>query len=209
VPPALEGGAAIAVYEPSREREVTDLQDRRDREILDRVAGGGEEAFAELYRRYAPASSGLAHRVLRDPSLAEEVVQEVFLAVWKSASSFDSARGSVRSWLLSQVHHRAVDAVRREDAQRRRTARQAVAGAEDHLENVVEEEWMASRRREVRATLESLSSEQRQVLELAYFGGLTQTQIASRIGVPLGTVKSRTLAGMNALRRALARSEER
>lgn len=147
--------------------------------------------------------------MLQDPSLAEEVVQEVFLSVWRAASSYDPARGSVRSWLLSQVHHRAVDAVRREDAQRRRTIRHGAGGGEDRLEDVIEEEWMASRRLQVRSTLESLSSEQRQVLELAYFDGLTQVQIASAIDVPLGTVKSRTLAGMHALRRALARSEER
>ena len=195
---------AITTGEPERLSGVTDLQDRRDRELIGRIASGDAGSFRDLYRRYAPSAAGLAFRVIGDGVLSEEVTQEVFLAVWRSASAYDPARGSVRSWILTQVHHRAVDLVRHEDAERKRPMRTPAPLPSDPTEDVVEDVWLRARRGDVRSALIALSDEQRQVLELAYFGGLTQPQIAARIGIPLGTVKSRTLAAMLKMRDALA-----
>ncbi len=101
---------------------TADLSEARDRDLIRRVGEGDEEAFRGLFRRYAPTAQALARRVARQPSLAEEIVQEAFLAVWRNPDRYDPQLGTVRSWLLGLVHHRAVDAVRREEAQRRRAA---------------------------------------------------------------------------------------
>ena len=171
---------------------------------MERASAGDRSAFSELYRRYASSAFGLAIRILGEQTLAEEVLQEVFLSVWRRAASYDPARGSVRSWVFAQIHHRSVDVVRREEAERRRSettvAREAV---EDDLEEVIEEGWLKARRDQVRSALNVLSPEQRQMIELAYYRGLTQSQVASESGVPLGTVKSRTLAAMRRMRDVL------
>jgi len=177
-----------------------------DRELLRRLGAGDEEAFRGLFRRYGPSAVALARRVARQPFLAEEIVQEAFLAVWRNPHGYEEGRGSVRTWLMGMVHHRAVDAVRREEAQRRRA--EDVAGAsieevEDPAEQVIEEVDLPRERRAVRAALGELPEEQRQVIELMYFGGLSQSTIAERLSLPLGTVKSRTLLGMRRLRTAL------
>jgi RNA polymerase sigma-70 factor (ECF subfamily) len=183
--------------------QVSDLQDRRDKDLVAGTAAGDRSAFTELYRRYSPSAFGLALRILGEPAMAEEVLQEVFLSVWRRATAYDPARGSVRSWLFAQIHHRAVDAVRREEAERRRSHVNTEPDAHDGMDDVIEEGWLASRRGQVREAIESLAPEQRRVIELAYFQGLTQTQVAGETGVPLGTVKSRTLAAMRRLRDAL------
>jgi len=177
-----------------------------DRELLRRLGAGDEEAFRGLFQRYGPSALALARRVARQPFLAEEIVQEAFLAVWRNPHGYEEGRGSVRTWLMGMVHHRAVDAVRREEAQRRRA--EDVAGAsieevEDPAEQVIEEVDLPRERRAVRAALGELPEEQRQVIELMYFGGLSQSTIAERLSLPLGTVKSRTLLGMRRLRTAL------
>lgn len=184
---------------------ISDLQDRRDRDLIDRVSGGDHAAFSELYRRYASSAFGLANRILGDQTMAEEVLQEVFLSVWRRAGAFDPARGSVRSWLFAQIHHRSVDVVRREEAERRRSrATVEPEATEEDVEGVIEESWLSARREHVKSALTSLPPEQRRVIELAYYSGMTQTQVADAMGVPLGTVKSRTLAAMRRLRSALA-----
>jgi RNA polymerase sigma factor (sigma-70 family) len=184
---------------------VSDLQDRRDRDLIDRVSGGDHAAFSELYRRYSPSAFGLANRILGDQTMAVEVLQEVFLSVWRRAGAFDPARGSVRSWLFAQIHHRSVDVVRREEAERRRSrATMEPEATEEDVENVIEEGWLSARREHVKSALTSLPPDQRRVIELAYYNGLTQTQVADAMGVPLGTVKSRTLAAMRRLRSVLA-----
>ena len=167
---------------------------------MGRIAEGHSDGFRDLYSRYASTAAGLAYRVIGDQVLAEEVVQEVFLSVWRSAS----ARGSVRSWLLTQVHHRAVDVIRREDAERRRSLRQPDLIQADPTEDVVEDEWLRGRRADIRVALRTISDDQRQVLHLAYFDGLTQSQVAEKLGIPLGTVKSRTLSAMLKLREVLS-----
>lgn len=171
------------------------MQDRKDRELMAEVVVGSEPAFADLFRRYGPVANGLAVRVLGDPALAEEVLQEVFLSVWRGARNYGRARGSVRAWILAQVHHRAVDVVRREEATRRRLSRQAVLPNAE-IDDVIEQSWIATPCAQVRRSLSSLSNDQRRVLELAYYGGMTQTQIAEQENIPLGTVKSRTLSAV-------------
>jgi RNA polymerase sigma-70 factor (ECF subfamily) len=171
-----------------------------------RISAGDRDAFDELFRRYAGPAYGLALRVTVQEALAQEVVQDAFLALWRAPEAYDPSRGPFRTFFLSLVHHRAVDTVRREERLRRRTDRasnlEPVRG-EDVAEDVVEGTYLDVRRKEVRDALDVLPPEQRQVIELAYFGGLTQTAIAERMGIPVGTVKTRTLAAMRKMRRAL------
>jgi RNA polymerase sigma-70 factor, ECF subfamily len=185
---------------------VHSLEDARDRDLIRRVVEGEEEAFRSIFRRYGPIAKALAVRVVRQPFMAEEIVQEAFLSLWRNPEAYREERGTVRAWLLSTVHHRAVDMVRREEAERRRS--QAVALSEDSVvdvaEVIVEEAHIAEARSRVRAALEDIPVEQRRVLELMYFGAKTQAQIADELGLPLGTVKSRTLLGMRRLRTALS-----
>ena len=189
---------------------VDELAAARDLDLMRRISEADEEAFRTLFRRHAPTAAALAVRIVRQRFIAEEIVQEAFLAVWRAPAAFDPSRGSVRSWLLGLVHHRAVDAVRREEAQRRR-AETAVAEAVivdgDPAPLVVEEAALPQERDAVRAALGDLPHDQRRVIELMYFEGKTQTQISAELSLPLGTVKSRTLLGMRKLRAALVGME--
>lgn len=189
---------------------VTDLADVRDRELLRRISEGEEAAFRDLFHRYAPVAIALALRVVRQRGLAEEVVQEVFLSLWLTAERFDETRGSARAWLMGMVRNRAVDAVRREQTQRRRAdelATNDVIVVADPADEVIHQLDLPAERRALRGALDDLPPDQRRVLELMYFGGLSQSQVAERLSVPLGTVKSRTLLGMRRLRGVLARLE--
>jgi RNA polymerase sigma-70 factor (ECF subfamily) len=188
------------------------LQDgREDLELHRRVTARDRDAFDELYRRYGGAAYGVALRVTAQDLIAQEVVQEAFLALWRAPEAFDPARGAFRTFFLSLVHHRAVDAVRREERLRRRTERvsnlEPVLG-EDPAEDVVEDAYLGVRRKEVREALAILPADQRRVLDMAYFEGKTQVAIAEELGIPVGTVKTRTLAAMRKLRAALAREDE-
>ena len=176
-----------------------------DVELVRRIAQKDPGALEALYRRYAPAAYGLAMRVLRQPALAEEVLQDAFLAVWTAPDAYDASRGSFRMFLFSLVHHRAVDAVRREERLRAREQRAnpPPPPVEDVMETVVEEAELADRRRSVRGALATLPEEQRRLLELMYFRGWTQSRIAEEERIPLGTVKSRVFAAMRRLREAL------
>ncbi len=176
-----------------------------DAELLRRVADKDPGAFETIYRRYGPGAYGLAMRVLRQRALAEEVVHESFLAVWTAPDAYDPSRGTFRMFLFSLVHHRAVDAVRREERLRSREQRANPPPVpdEDVMETVVEEADLADRRRRVRDALGELPEEQRRLLELMYFRGWTQSRIAIEEGIPLGTVKSRVFSAMRRLREAL------
>lgn len=180
-----------------------EMTDARDRDLLRRISGGDRDSFRRLFARYAPTAMALAQRVVRQAHLAEETVQEAFLAVWRNPGGYDPDRGSVRAWLMSTVHHRAVDAVRREEAQRRR-ADQAIADApgivEDPADAIVDELDLPEERSQVRQAMGTLPAEQRRVIELMYFEGLSQSRIAEKLELPLGTVKSRTLLAMRRLR---------
>lgn len=184
--------------------------DRPDLELHRRLATGGREAFEELYRRHSAAAYGLARRVTAQDALAQDVVADSFLALWRAPEAYDPARGPFRTFFLSLVHHRAVDTVRREERLRRRAERVSnleLRTGEDVAEGVVEDAYVSERRKEVRDALETLPPEQRRVVELAYFGGYTQARIAVELGIPVGTVKTRTLAAMRKLRRALYRED--
>lgn len=181
---------------------MIDLTEARDRDLVERIREGDDEAFRALFARYAPAAMALAKRIVRQAHLAEEIVQDAFLAVWRAPGGYDGARGSVRSWLMGTVHHRAVDMVRREEAHRRRADAVADLREEqpDHADDVATELDRPKERELVRSALDLLPPEQRTVIELMYFAGMSQSQIADRTGLPLGTVKSRTLLGMRRLR---------
>jgi RNA polymerase sigma-70 factor, ECF subfamily len=183
-------------------RRVTGLEERRDHRLIRKIARADESGLADLLRQYGPAALGLATRILGDQTLAEDVLQDVFLSIWRRPDRYDEARGSVRTWLLTQVHHRAVDIVRREEAERRRRSTPGVPT--DVIDDIVEDAWMAARAQRMRTALRSLPTEQRDMITLAYYEGLTQTEVSARAGVPLGTVKSRTLTAMRRLRAALS-----
>ena len=171
-----------------------------DAELLARVDAGDEAALAAVYARYGSACYGLARRILDDVQLAEDVVQQVFLALWQK-QGYDPARGAVSTWLLSITHHKSVDMLRRES--RRRTKlldEQVLFERELDAPGPADQTWTRIRAESTRAALRQLSAEHREVLLLAYYGGYTQREIAEMTGIPLGTVKTRTMAGMNRLR---------
>jgi RNA polymerase sigma factor (sigma-70 family) len=197
-------------YLRSEPVEAIDLAEARDRELVLGIRRRDEDAFRGLFGRYAPSAKALAMRVVRQSHLAEEIVQEAFMALWRNPDAYDQHRGSVKSWLMGMVHHRAVDLVRREESYRRRaerTAHHAMDEQSDHADDVVEQLGLPEERRRVRAALEELPEAQRTVLERMYFDGRSQSQIAEETGLPLGTVKSRTLLGMRRLRAALAQED--
>lgn len=173
---------------------------RTDDELLAGVANGDATALAELFDRHGRVAYGLALRVVRDADLAEDVVQEAFLSVWRSAHAFDPRRSSGRSWLLVLVHRRAVDVVR---FRARRAAERLPEGDGAAATPAAEAAELAWERSRVTSALAQLPERERRVLELAYYGGLTQAQIAARLGVALGTVKSRTFSALVRLRRLL------
>ncbi len=188
------------------------MQDRdlEDLELHGRLLGGDRGAFDELYRRYSPAAYGLASRLTAQKILAQDVVHDAFMAIWRAPEAFDPARGSFRTFFLALVHHRAVDTIRREERLRKRTEKAAnlePVHDEDVAEDVVDEAYMAGRRKEVREALRTLPDIQRQVLEMAYLDGKTQVVIASELGIPVGTVKTRTLAAMRKLRTLLSQED--
>lgn len=177
-----------------------------DEQLMARVADLDPAAIEALYERYSSMAFGLASRITGDPALAEDVVQDAFLGVWRSASRYAESRASARTWVLAIVHHRAIDALRR----RRPTVELPGPDAAIPRSLVVDDAWplVAGRldRDAIGAALATLPDVQREAIELAYFGGLTQPEIAERIGAPLGTVKSRVRLGLLALREALVRS---
>ena len=205
-------GACVLEAVALVEREpmvVGNVDEARDHDLVRRVADGDEDAFRQLFRRYGPQANGLAQRIVRQAHMAEEIVQEAFLALWRSPGSYREDRGSFRAWLMSTVHHRAVDMIRREEAYRRRSESTEVPEViEDVGQRVAEETDVAESRARIRSALESIPPEQREVLELMYYGGKSQTAIADQLGLPLGTVKSRTLLGMRRLRGLLIRTGE-
>ena len=173
-----------------------------DEALVALVARGDEDALAELYDRVGRVAYGLALRVLRDERHAEDAVQEAFLQVWRSAATFRAERAKASTWILTLVHRRAVDLVRREER------RQADPLTDDSPAGVAPEEteeaaWLRFERERVQAALKQLPDVQREALELAYYGGFSQSELAERLGVPLGTIKSRMFAGLARLRELL------
>jgi RNA polymerase sigma factor (sigma-70 family) len=178
-------------------RELAHLSD----EALVLLAASSQQgALAELYDRYGRPAYGLALRILRDEALAEDAVQDAFLAIWRTASRFVPERGKASTWILTLVHRRAVDLVRREERRRADTLENAPepsGGAVD------EEAWLRLQRERVQDALRRLPDQQREAIELAYYGGFTQAELAERLGQPLGTIKSRMFMGLARLRELL------
>ena len=172
-----------------------------DSQLVALVADGDAIALEALYDRYGTAAYSLALRILTDQRLAEDVVQEVFLSLWRDARRFDPARGTVATYLLSMTHHRSVDAVRKEEHLRRRHgADETVPPPAEQTSTPEDEVDVAERRGQIRAALAGLPQAQREALLLAYFGGYTQREIASLAGIPLEMVKTRMVAGMRRLK---------
>ncbi len=179
-----------------------------DLELLQAVTTGDDAAFMALYDRYNRIAFGLAYRILGNASAAEEAVQDAFMQVWNKAGTFqDRGEGSVRSWLLAIVHHRAIDTHRRSARHDQRSV-----NIDDHLElRALGEVWEDVDQKltaeELRTALDSLPRDQRQTIELAYFGGLSQSEIADQEAMPLGTVKGRMRLGLSKLRTVLTMAE--
>jgi RNA polymerase sigma-70 factor (ECF subfamily) len=185
------------------DRSLSTLRASDDLALVRRMAAGEADALAELYDRYAPVLLAVGRRILGEAGEADEILQEAFLQAWKQAERYDSGRSSVSTWLVLLARSRALDRFRSRDARdRARIAAErepqpnTSSGADDNVLH-------AERRRRVRDALAELPEEQRQVVELAFYEGLSQTEIATRTGAPLGTVKTRALLGMKKLRHAL------
>jgi RNA polymerase sigma factor (sigma-70 family) len=177
---------------------------QQDGQLVVLVAEGDPAALEALYDRYGRAAYSLARRILTDGSRAEDVVREVFLSLWRDARRWDLSRGTVGIHLLSMTHHRSVDLVRKEEnLRRRRGPEEALALGPDRKLYVEEGVEAAERRARVRAAIAGLPDPQREALLLAYFGGYTQREVASVVGVPLGMVKTRMAAGMRKLKDSL------
>ncbi len=176
---------------------MSDLAHMTDEAVLSLVASSDDTALAELYDRFGGIAYRLALRILRDEALAQDAVQEAFLAVWRSADRFLAERAKASTWILTLVHRRAVDLVRREE---RRRGEPLDAVEEPQVDDKTEHLF---RRRVVQEALRQLPAEQREALELGYYGGYTQSELAERLGQPLGTVKSRMFTGLTRLRELL------
>jgi RNA polymerase sigma-70 factor, ECF subfamily len=172
--------------------------------LVSRVARGDSSAFEGLYDALGPAVYGIARRVLRDPSRSEDVTQEVFLEVWRKAPSFDDARGSAKTWVMTIAHRRAVDAVRRSESQKKYDGR-AVLDEVHHdepVDMVIKDEEHSA----VRTCLETLTELQMESVRLAYFNGYTYSEVATLLDKPLPTIKTRMRDGLIRLRDCLETS---
>jgi len=178
-----------------------------DREWSRRLVAGDEHALREVYREHAPAVLGLATRVLRDPTAAEDVVQDVFVRLWERPGTYDPDRGRLRSYLLAMTHSRAVERLRSEDSQRRRLEaaqhEPTMTGATDPGHDLA----VRTAGSEVRHALAELPPDQREPIEMAYFGGLSYREVAVALDEPEGTIRYRIRAGMQKMRAALQREE--
>lgn len=183
--------------------------DDADQAVLALVSSGQLGALQELYDRYRTMAYSIALRITADASLAEDVVQDAFMGVWRNAGRYVTGRGSVKTWLLAIVHHRAVDAVRRRRPTTELPEREDVPPPALQLPDIWHDVAAGLDRDEIAAAMATLSDVQREAIELAYWGGLTQQEISARTGAPLGTVKSRVRLGLLALREALVGDEDR
>jgi RNA polymerase sigma factor (sigma-70 family) len=180
-----------------------------DEALVALVARGDEGALGELYDRVGRIAYGLAVRVLRDERLAEDAVQEGFLAVWRSAATFRAERAKASTWILTLVHRRAVDLVRREERRRTEPLADDMSGSPHEVAEPTDEAaWLRFERERVQTALRQLPDVQREALELAYYGGFSQSELAQRLGVPVGTIKSRMFSGLARLRELLDETQE-
>jgi RNA polymerase sigma-70 factor (ECF subfamily) len=184
------------------------LRSLADEDLMQLVRRGQAPAFEVIYERHCQAAFSLAYRMVGARGVAEDVVQEAFLAIWRSGGRYERSRGSVRTWLLGIVHNRAIDALRRSFVHEKRRA--SDEGLEELLETGERTDVEAARHEEaatVRAALEHLPADQSQVIELAYFGGFTHTEIAEMLQTPIGTIKGRMRLGLQKMRHSLGAGE--
>jgi RNA polymerase sigma-70 factor, ECF subfamily len=175
-----------------------------DEELMELVGSGDASAFEAVYDRHGGAAFSLAYRMVGNRTIAEDIVQEAFLSIWRSRLRYQRERGSVRTWVLGIVHHRGIDALRRNLVhERRRTSAEGLEERQEAPERTDVEVARRDEARTVRRALEDLPDGQGQVIELAYFGGFTHTEIADMLEMPIGTVKGRMRLGLEKLRRTL------
>jgi RNA polymerase sigma-70 factor (ECF subfamily) len=186
---------------------ISDLTSVSDAELILLVTQGDQYALEALYERYARAVYSFSLRIVGDAQVAEEILQEVFVRAWQQGGSFQSARGSLITWLLSITHNLSIDEVRRRERRPQKAESEEpesiLAGLPDEGPNVEEEVWLSSLRVSIQDALQQLPAAQREAIELAYFQGLTQREIADTLGEPLGTIKTRMRLGMLKLREQL------
>jgi RNA polymerase sigma-70 factor, ECF subfamily len=185
-----------------------DLRSLADEDVMQLVRRGDARAFEVIYERHSSAAFSLAYRMMGTRSGAEDVTQDAFLSMWRSGARYDQARGSVRTWVLGIVHHRAIDALRRSTVHDRRRA--GDEGIEERFEARERTDVEAARREEaasVRQALQTLPADQCQVIELAYFGGFTHTEIADMLEAPVGTIKGRMRLGLKKMRASLGEGQ--
>jgi RNA polymerase sigma-70 factor (ECF subfamily) len=193
----------LSVFSPILPR-LSRLRSLADEDLMQLVTTGEARAFEVIFERHGDAAFSLAYRMSGRRAMAEDIVQDAFLSLWRAGSRYDRGRGSVRSWVLSAVHNRAIDAFRREQGKERKDVPDE--GFAERLPAKERTDQEVERRedaRQIRAALESLPSEQRQVIELAYFGGFTHSQISEMLELPSGTVKGRMRLGLTKLRLSL------
>jgi RNA polymerase sigma-70 factor, ECF subfamily len=185
-----------------------DLRSLADEDVMQLVRRGDARAFEVIYERHSSAAFSLAYRMMGTRAGAEDVTQDAFLSLWRSGARYDQARGSVRTWVLGIVHHRAIDALRRATVHDRRRA--SDEGIEERFEARDRTDVEAARREEagtIRTALSSLPADQSQVIELAYFGGFTHTEIAEMLDAPVGTVKGRMRLGLKKMKGQLGEGQ--
>jgi RNA polymerase sigma-70 factor, ECF subfamily len=215
-PGLMRPGATLGYHQTARTkgrtegrlREPDDAQAKRRAEdvaLLARIVDRDERAVEALYARYAGPLYSLAYQVTGAERFAQDVVQEVFIALWRDAARFDPARGAVAPWLFSLARHKAIDLVRREANVRKRTA-EVDLELHEADDDVDHETWLRIRRERVHAAIEGLTPAQREALELAFFSGLTHVEVADRLGIPLGTAKTRIRSALLRLRDILGDS---
>jgi RNA polymerase sigma-70 factor (ECF subfamily) len=181
--------------------ETPDLRALADEDLMQLLRRGDPRAFEAVYERHSAAAFSLAYRMVGRGNVAEDVVQEAFLSIWRSGARYERTRGSVRTWVLGIVHHRAIDQLRRSSVHDKRRA--SDEGIEERLESGERTDVEVARRDEaetIRSAMETLPPEQSHVIELAYFGGFTHTEIADILETPVGTVKGRMRLGLEKLR---------
>src|SRR3954466_6377455 len=182
-----------------------DLRSLADEDVMQLVRRGDAQAFEIVYERHSAAAFSLAYRMMGTRSGAEDVTQDAFLSLWRSGARYDRARGSVRTWVLGIVHHRAIDALRRATVHdKRRTGDEGIAERVESGERTDVEVARRDEAAQVRAAMERLPAEQARVIELAYFGGFSHSEIAELLGAPIGTVKGRMRLGLEKMRAGLA-----